>query len=71
MLSSYLTGESPNTRGVCSPAKAVRWIETPEGREVRLNDVLIDRYTADQPAGYPVLCKGRFAVDGRVDYALE
>lgn len=71
MLSSYLTGESPNTRGVCSPAKAVRWSETPEGREVRLNHVLIDRYTADQPAGYPVLCKGRFAVDRRVGYALE
>lgn len=71
MLSSYLTGESPNTRGVCSPAKAVRWEETADGREVRLNRVLIDRYGADQPAGYPVLCKGRFAVDERVGYALE
>nr|MBP7302007.1 U32 family peptidase [Brachymonas sp.] len=30
-LSSYATGESPNTHGVCSPAKAVRWIETPQG----------------------------------------
>ena len=28
-LSSYVTGESPNTHGVCSPAKAVRWQETP------------------------------------------
>ena len=27
-LSSYLTDESPNTRGACSPAKAVRWQET-------------------------------------------
>src|SRR3990167_3989001 len=24
-LSSYVTGESPNTHGVCSPPKAVRW----------------------------------------------
>ncbi len=71
MLSSYLTGESPNTRGVCSPARAVRWEETEDGREVRLNDVLIDRYGADQPAGYPVLCKGRFAVGDDVGYALE
>lgn len=71
MLSSYLTGDSPNTRGVCSPAKAVRWMETPGGREVRLNHVLIDQYPAHQPAGYPVLCKGRFAVDERVGYALE
>ena len=29
-LSSYVTGESPNTHGVCSPAKAVRWQETPQ-----------------------------------------
>ena len=71
MLSSYLTGESPNMSGVCSPARAVRWAETPAGREVRLNQVLIDRYDAQQAAGYPVLCKGRFAVDERVDYALE
>ena len=28
-LSSYATGESPNTVGVCSPAKAVRWEQTP------------------------------------------
>jgi collagenase-like PrtC family protease len=30
LLSSYVTGESPNMCGVCSPAKAVRWEETPE-----------------------------------------
>ncbi len=30
-LSSYATGESPNTAGVCSPAKAVRWQQTPKG----------------------------------------
>jgi|SRR5690606_839939 len=29
-LSSYTTGESPNTHGVCSPARYVRWQETPE-----------------------------------------
>ncbi|KPQ29218.1 MAG: putative protease [Marinobacter excellens HL-55] len=34
-LSSYLTDESPNTRGACSPAKAVRWQETPQGLESR------------------------------------
>lgn len=27
-LSSYMTGESPNTVGACSPAKFVRWQET-------------------------------------------
>lgn len=70
-LSSYLTDESPNTRGACSPAKAVRWQETPQGLESRLNDVLIDRYGQGEPAGYPTLCKGRFDVDGSVYHAIE
>ncbi|HBI05620.1 MAG TPA: protease, partial [Erwinia persicina] len=43
-LSSYLTGESPNTVGACSPARFVRWQQTPAGLESRLNEVLIDRY---------------------------
>lgn len=30
-LSSYVTGEAPNNSGVCSPAKAVRWVPTSEG----------------------------------------
>jgi O2-independent ubiquinone biosynthesis protein UbiU len=71
LLSSYATGESPNTCGACSPAKAVRWVETPQGTESRLNDVLIDRYAADEKAGYPVVCKGRFNVDGHTYHALE
>jgi collagenase-like PrtC family protease len=33
-LSSYVTGEAPNTHGVCSPPKAVRWTETPQGLRV-------------------------------------
>ncbi|MCP5302808.1 MAG: U32 family peptidase [Pseudomonadales bacterium] len=70
-LSSYVTDESPNTCGACSPAKAVRWEETAEGRESRLNDVLIDRYREGENAGYPTLCKGRFKVDDHVYNALE
>lgn len=70
-LSSYLTDESPNTRGACSPAKAVRWHETSGGLESRLNDVLIDRYGPGEPAGYPTLCKGRFEVEGSVYHAIE
>lgn len=70
-LSSYLTDESPNTCGACSPAKAVRWQETPQGLESRLNEVLIDRYSADEKAGYPTLCKGRFEVEGHVYHAME
>jgi putative protease len=71
-LSSYVTGEAPNTHGVCSPPKAVRWVETAAGRESRLNGVLIDRYTPGENAGYPTLCKGRFDVgDEQNYYAIE
>ncbi|MGL4860928.1 MAG: ubiquinone anaerobic biosynthesis protein UbiU [Enterobacteriaceae bacterium] len=70
-LSSYLTGESPNTVGACSPARFVRWQETPQGMESRLNDVLIDRYLPEENAGYPTLCKGRYLVDQQRYHALE
>jgi O2-independent ubiquinone biosynthesis protein UbiU len=71
-LSSYVTGESPNTHGVCSPAKYVRWQETPKGLEARLGGLLIDRYAPGEKAGYPTLCKGRFDVgDEHNYYAVE
>ena len=71
-LSSYATGESPNTHGVCSPPKYVRWQETPQGMESRLNGVLIDRYEPGEKAGYPTQCKGRFDVGDESNYyALE
>ena len=70
-LSSYVTGESPNTVGVCSPAKAVRWQQTDKGLESRLNGVLMDRYDEGENAGYPTLCKGRFEVNGETYYAIE
>lgn len=71
LLSSYATGESPNTSGACSPAGAVRWQETADGLESRLNGVLIDRYQPNDPAGYPVVCKGRFNVAGSTYHAIE
>ena len=71
LLSSYACGASPNTFGACSPAHAVRWQETPQGMETRLNGVLIDRYARHEKAGYPTLCKGRFEVQGETYYALE
>jgi O2-independent ubiquinone biosynthesis protein UbiU len=70
-LSSYTTGEGPNTVGVCSPAKAVRWQETVDGLEVRLNGVLLDRYAKGEKAGYPTLCKGRYTVRDDTYYAIE
>jgi O2-independent ubiquinone biosynthesis protein UbiU len=71
-LSSYVTGASPNLHGVCSPARFVRWDEAADGtRSVHLNGVLIDRFAADEGAGYPTVCKGRYRVDGQVLHALE
>jgi collagenase-like PrtC family protease len=70
-LSAYATGVSPNCDGACSPAKAVRWAQTPRGMEARLNSVLIDRFEAGERAGYPTLCKGRFDVEGQTYYAFE
>src|SRR3546814_1309827 len=71
-LSSYVTGASPNRHGVCSPASFVRWDERDDGsRSVRLNNVLIDEFQPEEPAGYPTVCKGRFEVGNEVFHALE
>ena len=70
-LSSYATGESPNTVGACSPAKFVKWEKARGQMSTRLNGILIDRYGDSEAAGYPTLCKGRFEVGGATYYALE
>ena len=70
-LSSYLTGESPNTVGACSPAKYVEWQEVDGVMKTRLGGSLIDQFEPGEQAGYPTLCKGRFnALDNKV-HALE
>lgn len=70
-LSSYLTGESPNTAGACSPAAFVRWDEHDGQLESRLNGLLIDRFAPGETAGYPTLCKGRFQVGDDTYHVLE
>ncbi len=71
-LSSYATAQSPNNFGACSPASHVNWSERADrGVDARLNGILINRYAADEARAYPTLCKGRFAVDGDVGYAIE
>ena len=72
ILSSYATGESPNTCGACSPAEHVEWKETADGgMESRLGGLLTDRYEKGEQAGYPTICKGRFVVEGNTYYAIE
>ncbi len=70
-LSSWMTGESPNTVGACSPARFVRWEATDRGMESRLNNVLVDRFGEQENAGYPTLCKGRYLVDDQRYHVLE
>lgn len=73
-LSSYLTGQSPNTHGACSPAAFVRWENHGDYLESRLNNVLIDRFGITETAGYPTLCKGRFTLEDEIRqpyHALE
>lgn len=70
-MSAYVTGSSPNTAGACSPGHAVRWEQTRDGLESRLNGVLIDRYGAGEKASYPTLCKARYDVSGQTYYAIE
>ena len=71
LLSSYVTGRSPNTYGACSPADAVRWQETATTMETRLNGVLIDCFGKQERAGYPTVCTGRYRVGDDVYYAIE
>lgn len=70
-LSAFACGDSPNTRGACSPGHAVRWKETPAGLESRLAGILINRFVEGERAAYPTLCKGRFTVAGETYYAIE
>ena len=71
MLSSYVTGRSPNLDGVCSPASHVRYEQRGDELVSRLAEATIDIYPAGAPAGYPTLCKGRFVTDGEAGYLFE
>lgn len=70
-LSSYITGDSPNMNGVCSPAHAVRFEDEADRLDVKLDGVLINRFAPDEPAAYPTLCKGRFEACGKQGHVME
>jgi len=71
LLSSYVTGESPNRNGACSPAAHVRYEERGADLVSRLGAFTINRFAPGEPAGYPTLCKGRFVADGEPGYLFE
>jgi putative protease len=70
-LSSYATGRSPNLSGVCSPPEAVNFDRVGDTLTPRLAGLAMDRLGAQEPAGYPTLCKGRFEAGGKASYLFE
>lgn len=70
-LSSYITGQSPNMNGVCSPASHVDYAE--EGRDLvsRLGGFTIHRTPKTAPAPYPTLCKGCFSSGDQTGHIFE
>lgn len=70
-LSSYITGQSPNMNGVCSPASHVDYAE--EGRDLvsRLGGFTIHRTPKAAPAPYPTLCKGCFTSGDQTGHIFE
>ena len=70
-LSSYITGDSPNMNGVCSPAHAVRFEDEGGRLDVKLDGVLINQFAPGEPAAYPTLCKGRFEAVGKQGHVME
>ncbi len=71
LLSSYACGRSPNNYGACSPAESVEWITTSQGLETRVAGILLDRFTPEESAGYPTLCKGRYRAGDRIRHVFE
>lgn len=71
LLSSYVTGESPNMNGVCSPAEQVRYEQRGNSLISRLGEFAVNIFAEGEPAGYPTLCKGRFRACGKDSYLFE
>lgn len=73
-LTNYLTGQSTNMDGVCSPASDVEYARHEDGSmSSQLAGFTIDRFGPDEKAGYPTICKGRYTTSNRPDsyYAFE
>ncbi len=73
-LTNYLTGQSTNMDGVCSPASDVEYARSADGSmSSKLAGFTIDRFGPSEMAGYPTICKGRYTAPHRPDgyYAFE
>lgn len=70
-LSSYVTGVSCNTGGVCSPSRFVRFDNKDDKLRISLNNILLNELSEGESSPYPTCCKGRYYVDGKPFYAFE
>ena len=73
-LTSYVTGVSTNMDGMCSPPDHVRFEERADGSMASvLGGVTVDCFAADEKAGYPTICKGRYWNDAHPEpyYAFD
>ncbi|MGE0109836.1 MAG: peptidase U32 family protein [Bdellovibrionales bacterium] len=70
-LSSYITGKSPSSDGVCAPASHVSYQERDGCTKSCLGCMTLNSFGADEPAAYPTPCKGRYLVNGEPLYLFE
>jgi len=70
-LSSYMTGLSPTSEGVCAPASHVSYKECGDEIKSCLGCVTLNKFSKDEPAPYPTPCKGRYVARGKATYLFE
>jgi collagenase-like PrtC family protease len=71
ILSSYLTGRSPSSDGVCAPAEHVSFTEEGDEMVIRLGGVTMNRFPRGEPASYPTPCKARLVTRGVPSYLFD
>ncbi len=70
-LSSYMTGLSPTTEGVCAPASHVSYKEKGDCVKSCLGCVTLNQFSKEEPAAYPTPCKGRYVTRDKAMYLFE
>ena len=70
-LSSYMTGLSPSSDGVCAPASHVSYQEQGDCTLSCLGEVTLNKFAKGEPAAYPTPCKGRYVTNGKASYLFE
>ena len=70
-LSSYMTGRSPSSDGVCAPAEHVAYREQDGKLFACLGDTVMNCFGPGEARSYPTPCKGRLVTNGEPSYLFE